>query len=145
MATQFASSLRRHIFKLHLGLLPPQPCTHESKVGNAARPLGVPQESSPETDHLVEDPVAPEFWQLWRGTARKNLQHFQNVFHCVPSSEVHTWEDYDRYVPKPPTLVGHVHDPEMSLDYVRAELDGIKGEFLNSSTSGKACLTFFIR
>lgn len=127
MATKFASSLRRHLFKLHLGLLPPQPCTHESQVTTGAHQLGTPQDVYEKYDDLVMDPVGEDFQKLWKDTARQNLEHFQNVFHCTPSNQVETWEQYSDYVAKPPVKVGHVYDPEMDPEYVKKELDSIKG------------------
>lgn len=130
MASKFAATFRRHLFKLHLGILPPQPMEHASQITDAGHQLGVPQETFPETDGPVIDPLSDDFVRLWRGTAKQNLQHFQNVFHCVPSTEVETWEQYAAYKPKPPILVGHCYDPNMDPAFVRQELDGIRGHLV---------------
>jgi phospholipase D1/2 len=100
-ASAFAASLRRQLFRKHLGLLPHQrpyaanrnwtPVTHDAvneyDWGSRA-------------DRLVEDPLSGDFLDLWRSTARRNTEIFSRAFHPVPNDEVRTWEDYDRFFSK---------------------------------------------
>ena len=51
---------------------------------------------SPE-DHLVADPLAPNFLNFWNGRARTNTEAFRKVFHAVPDDTVKTWNDYDNF------------------------------------------------
>lgn len=97
-ASAFATSLRRQLFRKHLGLLPHQrpdaadrnwtPVTHHA--------VNDYEWGSP-ADRLVEDPVSREFLRLWRTTARRNTEIFSRAFHAVPNDKVRTWEDYDRF------------------------------------------------
>ncbi|KAK3307542.1 uncharacterized protein B0T15DRAFT_493016 [Chaetomium strumarium] len=100
-ASAFATSLRRQLFRKHLGLLPHQrpdtanrnwtPVTHD--------PVNEYDWGS-HADRLVEDPLSRDFLDLWRGTARRNTEIFSRAFHPVPNDEVRTWEDYDRFFSK---------------------------------------------
>ncbi|KAK4236652.1 hypothetical protein C8A03DRAFT_45392 [Achaetomium macrosporum] len=100
-ASAFATSLRRQLFRKHLGLLPDQrpdaanrnwtPVTHD--------PVNEYDWDSP-ADRLVQDPLSREFLDLWRSTARRNTEIFSRAFHPVPNDEVRTWEDYDRFFSK---------------------------------------------
>ncbi|SPQ25196.1 43ab1b8c-7699-4c09-a344-cc17b2df94f7 [Thermothielavioides terrestris] len=97
-ASAFATSLRRQLFRKHLGLLPDQrpdavtrnwtPVTHD--------PTNEYDWGSP-ADRLVQDPMSPEFLRLWQTTARRNTEIFSRAFHPVPNDQVRTWEDYDRF------------------------------------------------
>ncbi|OLN97400.1 Phospholipase D1-like protein 1 [Colletotrichum chlorophyti] len=99
-ASKFAASLRRQIFRKHLGLLPDQrwdrPDQNWTSVekGPNAYDWGSP------ADRLVRDPMSPEFWHLWETTARTNTEVFSKVFHNVPNDRVRTWEDYDNFFSK---------------------------------------------
>lgn len=98
-ASRFAASLRRHIFRKHLGLLPHQRCDSPDPHGNWSpvdRGLNAYDWNSP-ADALVRDPMTRNFWNLWDGTARTNTDVFSKVFHCVPNDHVRTWKDYDDF------------------------------------------------
>lgn len=96
-ATRFAASLRRQIFRKHLGLLPPQdpqrPNANFTPVG--ADP-NVHDWGSRE-DHAVADPLAESFVNLWKTTARNNTEAFAKIFHPVPDDKVQNWKQYDEY------------------------------------------------
>lgn len=95
-ATSFAASLRRQLFKKHLGLLPPQDYT---RPDDNFHPIGVPNayEWGSREDEAVADPLSDEFLSLWNGTARTNTEAFGRVFHPVPTDEVTNWKQYDEY------------------------------------------------
>ncbi|KAI9312755.1 hypothetical protein BX666DRAFT_1986220 [Dichotomocladium elegans] len=82
-AAKFAATLRRQLWKEHLGLLPAQ-TTEE--ITDAMRPLPVPQvdHTGTEEDRLVMDPLADETQRLLIDTAKTNTDAFREVFHCVP-------------------------------------------------------------
>ncbi|VBB73919.1 Putative protein of unknown function [Podospora comata] len=100
-ASQFATSLRRFLYRKHLGLVPHQhpdrpdinwtPVTHDA--------VNHYDWDSP-SDRLVADPLSPDFINLWRGTARRNTEIFSRAFHPVPNDKVRTWEDYDNFFSK---------------------------------------------
>ncbi|CAC9888171.1 unnamed protein product [Aureobasidium pullulans] len=95
-ATEFAASLRRLIFRKHLGLLPAQDVTRPDQN---FEPIGVPNayDWGSREDEAVIDPLSSDFSSLWNNTARNNTQAFERVFHPVPSDSVRNWKDYDEY------------------------------------------------
>jgi len=95
-ASVFAASLRREIFRKHLGLLKPQIMDQPDQN---FLPIGTPNTydwGSPE-DAAVADPLSDQFLDLWNWRAHTNTQAFGKVFHPVPADEVRTWADYDSY------------------------------------------------
>ncbi|THX65423.1 phospholipase D/nuclease [Aureobasidium pullulans] len=95
-ATEFAASLRRLIFRKHLGLLSAQDVTRPDQN---FEPIGVPNayDWGSREDEAVIDPLSSDFSSLWNNTARNNTQAFERVFHPVPSDSVRNWKDYDEY------------------------------------------------
>ncbi|KAG4442024.1 hypothetical protein IFR05_002492 [Cadophora sp. M221] len=99
-ASHFASSLRRQLFRKHLGLLPHQdptrpddnflPLSHSPN----AYDLGSP------ADVLVRDVLSDEFEELWTVTAAINTEVFTKAFHVVPADNVRNWEDYKEFFSK---------------------------------------------
>lgn len=96
-ASRFAASLRRQLFRKHLGLLPHQPV--DAANGNWTPVYEGLNEYDwgSEADGRVVDPLSEEFDSLWRGTARTNTEVFTKVFHPVPSDKVRNWDDYDSF------------------------------------------------
>ncbi|RKO90440.1 hypothetical protein BDK51DRAFT_33522, partial [Blyttiomyces helicus] len=98
-ASRFAATLRRQLFREHLGLFPPQPVeTHTVSM----RPPPHPQEEhlGPDDD-AVADPLSNDFYHgLWKATARANTEIFREVFHCVPDDTVRSWDDYKAFFPE---------------------------------------------
>ncbi|KAK0617809.1 hypothetical protein B0T17DRAFT_535872 [Bombardia bombarda] len=105
-ASRFAASLRRQLFRKHLGLLPDQrwdaadrnwtPVTRDPNIYDWDSPA----------DYLVRDPLDRSFQELWRGTAQKNTDIFSTVFHPVPNDKVRSWADYDDFFSKHFVLPG---------------------------------------
>jgi phospholipase D1/2 len=98
-ASRFAASLRRQLFRKHLGLLPHQPV--DAADGNNWTPVSQgalnDYDWGSDADVLVADPLLEEFLSLWRSTARTNTEVFTKVFHPVPSDQVRNWEEYDSF------------------------------------------------
>ncbi|KAF2628526.1 phospholipase D/nuclease [Macroventuria anomochaeta] len=94
--SRFASSLRREIFRKHLGLLKHQPI---DAVDENWLPVTTPQiyDWGSEMDIQVADPLSDEFQNLWNWRANTNTQAFGKIFHPVPSDEVRNWKQYDDY------------------------------------------------
>lgn len=150
-AKKFAASLRREIFRKHIGLLPPQdmerPDANFMPVGNPNN-----YDWGSREDHAVADPLADSFMNLWKTTAANNTAAFRRVFHPVPDDSVRNWKDYDSYferynkpeeakkegkdVQRPSTWkVGHVVAEEFSqgeqgLREVKEILSRIKGNLV---------------
>lgn len=147
-AKKFAASLRRQIFRKHLGLIQPQDM--EQPDANFM-PVGDPNvyDWGSREDHAVADPLAPSFTELWRTTAANNTAAFKRVFHPVPDDDVQTWKEYDEYferffkpeeadkkgrdVARPSTWkIGHVVAEEFSpgeqgLNEVKEVLSRVRG------------------
>jgi phospholipase D1/2 len=95
-ASKFAASLRREIFRKHLGLLKPQDM---ERPDQNFEPIGVPNtyDWGSEEDRRVADPLSEEFQNLWNSRARTNTDAFGKVFQPVPYDGVRSWKDYNGY------------------------------------------------
>lgn len=96
MAARFAASLRRELFRKHLGLLPPEDC---KRPDANFEPVGVPNQvdfDSPESQ-LVADPLADTVHSMWNTRARTNTDVFRKVFHSVPDDTVRDWATYKEF------------------------------------------------
>ncbi|CAK3806272.1 Phospholipase D1 [Lecanosticta acicola] len=95
-ASSFATSLRRQIFRKHLGLLKPQdmekPDANFTPIGDANL-----YDWGSREDQVVVDPLSSDFDNLWKTTAAENTKAFAKVFHPVPDDSVRTWKQYDAY------------------------------------------------
>ncbi|KAL1965759.1 hypothetical protein VTN77DRAFT_5259 [Rasamsonia byssochlamydoides] len=95
-ASRFATSLRRQLFRKHLGLLKPQ--DYQRPDANC-EPVGIPNEydlDSPESQ-VVADPLSDTFQSLWNSRARTNTEVFRQVFHAVPDDNVRNWTAYKEF------------------------------------------------
>ncbi|KAG0171892.1 hypothetical protein DFQ28_003801 [Apophysomyces sp. BC1034] len=129
-ASRFAATLRRQLWKEHLGMLPDRPT---DEVTAAMLPLPVPQDDTTlsEEDQQVMDPLDDETLAFWNDVAKTNTEAFREVFHCVPDDNVTNWEEYKEFYPDPKEVdIGHVHDPEMSVDDIRENLGRIRGHLV---------------
>ncbi|KAL1132099.1 hypothetical protein AAG570_010057 [Ranatra chinensis] len=76
---KFSGCLREYLFKEHLGLL--------GTVKNC---------------YDVADPVSAKFYHdVWRATAAKNTEIFEQVFHCIPSDQASNFQAMKRYMQEP--------------------------------------------
>jgi len=95
-ASKFAASLRRQIFRKHLGLLKPEII---DRPDANFEPIGVPNIydwGTPE-DIQVIDPISDNFLALWNYRAKTNTDAFAKLFHPVPFDGVRNWKQYDDY------------------------------------------------
>jgi phospholipase D1/2 len=100
-ASRFAASLRRTIFRKHLGLLPDQRWDRPDRNWHPVDDVSAGPENdydwgSP-ADLLVRDPLHANFRRLWSETARTNTEVFSRAFHPVPNDHVRSWEDYQNF------------------------------------------------
>jgi phospholipase D1/2 len=95
-AATFAASLRREIFRKHLGLVPPQDI--ERPDANF-EPIGVPNryDWASAEDQRVADPLSDEFQHFWNSRAKTNTEAFGKVFQPVPYDGVRSWKQYNEY------------------------------------------------
>ena len=95
-ASRFAATLRRQLFRKHIGLLAPQ---NMEQPDQNFETIVVPNTyaiGSPE-DEAVTDPLSDQFLALWNGTAKQNSEAFGRIFHPVPHDSVRTWKQYDSF------------------------------------------------
>ena len=126
-----AASLRRLLWREHLGLLPAQ-SMDAGDDPNAQPPgdAGNEYEAGDEWDALVADPLADELWDMWTARATTNTKVFRHLFHADPDDHIKTFEDYDDFMPGKGHLGGHLFDSYQPVDVVRQELDKIRGHLV---------------
>ncbi|OTB10016.1 hypothetical protein K445DRAFT_323413 [Daldinia sp. EC12] len=131
-AGKHAATLRRYLWREHLGLLPPQ--THDASNDPNAQPPG---EDSPndiwdrdDSYKFVEDPMSDPLWDMWTTNATKNTEMFRHLFHADPDDHVKTFEDYNTFLPPKGVKAGHIFDRFLPPDEIRAKLDQIKGHLV---------------
>ncbi|KAG0151027.1 hypothetical protein CROQUDRAFT_713026 [Cronartium quercuum f. sp. fusiforme G11] len=134
-AGRFAATLRRQLFKEHLGLLKPRSSLlQRDEPTRSMLPVTVPQEDATytEADRTVADPMGYELENMWKGTAQRNTEAFNNVFRPVPAAGIRTWKQYKAYVPsgRGAPKVCHVVNEAGSLEDVKNQLDQIKGHLV---------------
>ncbi|TVY62866.1 Phospholipase D1 [Lachnellula suecica] len=99
-ASRYATSLRRQLFRKHLGLLPWQdwakPTANFMPINKASNDYDW---GSP-ADLMVRDVLSHEFSNLWNGTALANTEVFNKAFHCVPADNVRDWKQYEEFFGK---------------------------------------------
>ncbi|KAI8991905.1 hypothetical protein BDF20DRAFT_812470 [Mycotypha africana] len=121
-ASKFAASFRRQLWKEHLGLLPDSSI---DEVNDNMLPLPVPQidYTESEEDKEVMDPLDDATLERWNFTARTNTEAFREIFHCVP--------DDTAFYPDPSQIdIGHVHNPELTVEEIRGQLSNIRGHLV---------------
>ena len=145
-----AATLRRYLWREHLGLLYPQDLD-ATKDANA-QPPHVPNDphDKEEEYEFVADPLSDELWEMWTSRASKNTEIFRQLFHadpdnfgaCLPSpppiigipylltGAVKTFEDYNRFLPPKGIKAGHIYDRMIPPQEVRQKLDQIKGHLV---------------
>ncbi|KAI9893599.1 MAG: hypothetical protein M1814_006395 [Vezdaea aestivalis] len=130
-ASYHAATLRRYLWREHLGLLKEQPHDASSDI-NAQPPSDSPndpKDSTPEYE-FVEDPLSDKLWETWTSQATRNTEIFRQLFHADPDDHVVDFETYEKFLPKKVVKAGHVWDPFMPVDDLRAKLDEIKGHLV---------------
>ncbi|TFK85137.1 phospholipase D/nuclease, partial [Polyporus arcularius HHB13444] len=125
-AGRFAATLRRKLYREHLGLIRPQWCTENDRPDSFMRPAPHPNddETDQPEDQTVADPLSDDTINLWNNTARKNREIFTEVFRPVPTNLIRKWKDYDAYVPD--VMTGHVV-PDITLQRIKERLSEVRG------------------
>uniref|UniRef100_A0A8H7TNI2 phospholipase D n=1 Tax=Bionectria ochroleuca TaxID=29856 RepID=A0A8H7TNI2_BIOOC len=112
-----ATTLRRYLWREHLGLLPPQSLNAEGDI-NAQPPTVNPENDIYDKDEswkFVEDPLSDELWEMWTSQADTNTKLFRHIFHADPDDHIKDFDDYDRYLPPRGVKAGHVFDQFLPL------------------------------
>ncbi|CAG9939111.1 unnamed protein product [Clonostachys rosea f. rosea IK726] len=127
-----ATTLRRYLWREHLGLLPPQSLNAEGDI-NAQPPTVNPENDIYDKDEswkFVEDPLSDELWEMWTSQADTNTKLFRHIFHADPDDHIKDFDDYDRYLPPRGVKAGHVFDQFLPPEDIRNKLDQIKGHLV---------------
>ncbi|TGJ78196.1 hypothetical protein E0Z10_g10568 [Xylaria hypoxylon] len=129
-ASRFATSLRRQLWRKHLGWLPDEPCDRPNRNWTPITRDPQDYDWGSDADRAVEDPLSDRFWRSWTETARTNTEVFSKVFHNVPNDNVRTWEEYDNFFSRHFIIPGaeiKEEDKKDRVDYghvVREEFQG---------------------
>ncbi|ORX95016.1 phospholipase D/nuclease [Basidiobolus meristosporus CBS 931.73] len=137
LASKFAYTLRCHLFKEHLGLLPDMDMAELTKPSFDSANESVPEGKKTEinADEIVMDPLSDNFSKFWLKTAQENTELFRDVFRCVPDDTVTTWDEYKAFVPDPHiTKYGHQALTNLPKDAVRGLLSHVKGHLVQFPT-----------
>ncbi|BDD59293.1 hypothetical protein MAP00_004509 [Monascus purpureus] len=147
-AARQAATLRQHLWKEHLGLLPAQ--KPEAQDDPNAQPPDVCMNQvieGPENE-LVQDPLGDKLWKTWTETATLNTEIYRYLFHADPDDCIRTFEDYDHFRPPGRYKEGHLFDSKLPAAEVRRKLDQIRGhvvwmplEFLRDAEMAEPGLT----
>ncbi|KAI0131779.1 hypothetical protein BJ170DRAFT_611347 [Xylariales sp. AK1849] len=131
-AGRHAATLRRYLWREHLGLLPPQPL--DAKDDPNAQPPGDGSPNDPwdgdDSYKFVEDPLSEDLWNMWTENATKNTEVFRHIFHADPDDNVKTFDDYNTFLPPKGVKSGHVFDRFLPPEDIRNKLDQIKGHLV---------------
>lgn len=129
-ASRLAATLRRHLWREHLGLLPPQDLdgTHSPNAQPPTDCLNADSEGPEDT--FVSDPLGEELWETWTKQATTNTEVFRFLFRADPDDNIKTFEQYDQFAPRKAIKQGHLHDPFLPVSVVRESLDKIKGHLV---------------
>jgi phospholipase D1/2 len=128
-----AATLRRYLWREHLGLLPPQDNDATGDVN--ARPPGPGLENDSKEDEgeewdYVVDPLGDRVWDEWTGRATANTTVFRHLFHADPDDHVKTFKDYDLFLPPKGVKAGHIYDQFIPPEDVRTKLAQVKGHLV---------------
>ncbi|KXX82091.1 Phospholipase D1 [Madurella mycetomatis] len=127
-----AATLRRYLWREHLGLLPPQDL--DASDDPNAQPPGddSPNDVWDKDDSwkIVEDPLSDELWEMWTARADTNTQVFRQLFHADPDDHVKTFEEYNWYMPAKGVSAGHIFDRMIPPEEVRQKMDKVKGHLV---------------
>ncbi|TQS32610.1 hypothetical protein Golomagni_07072, partial [Golovinomyces magnicellulatus] len=145
-----AATLRRYLWREHMGLLPP--CNLDAGDEINAQPPTVNPENeiydNDETWKYMEDPLGDDMWRDWNDQADKNTVLYRHLFHADPDDNsksqiideikciaankhtVKTFDDYDRYLPPRGVKAGHIFDQFMPAEDARQKLGQIKGHLV---------------
>ncbi|KAK6002350.1 hypothetical protein QM012_001988 [Aureobasidium pullulans] len=130
-AGHHAATLRRMLWREHLGLLPAQPLD-ANEDPNAQPPDVCPNNwhEGDEWDKLVSDPLCDDVWNLWTQQATTNTEVFRHLFHSDPDDNIRTFEDYQNFLPRNDMKQGHLYNKYMPDDEVKRALDKIRGHLV---------------
>ncbi|GAB1194296.1 hypothetical protein APSETT444_003540 [Aspergillus pseudonomiae] len=129
-AGRLAATLRRQLWREHLGLLPAQ--DYDASQSPNAQPPNVCMNhviEGPE-NNFVMDPMSDPLWEMWTGRATTNTEIYRMLFRADPDDNIRNFDDYDWFYPRNRMKQGHLFDPFQRAKDVREKLDEIKGHLV---------------
>lgn len=131
-AGRLVATLRRKLWREHLGLLPAQEIDAANDP-NAQPPddcTADPTLQDPENE-FVKDPLSDELWNTWTQQATTNTEIYRFLFRADPDDNIKTFADYDSFAPRRGVVKeGHLHDPSLPASLIREKLDQIRGHLV---------------
>jgi phospholipase D1/2 len=125
-----AATLRRHLWREHLGLIEAQELD-ASKDPNAQPPNVCANDvGSGEEFEFVADPLGDKVWDLWTSQATKNTEIYRQLFHADPDDHIKCFDDYESFAPHKSIKQGHLYDKFAPAEAVRKKLDEIRGHLV---------------
>lgn len=125
-----AASLRRHLWREHLGIIEAQELDATNDPNAQPPTHAMNDEYSGEEWEAVADPLNDDLWNLWCQQATTNTEVYRYLFRADPDDSIKTWDDYDHFAPRDRIKQGHLHDPYMPVDAVKKEMDKIRGHLV---------------
>ncbi|KAK4012263.1 phospholipase D1 isoform X1 [Daphnia magna] len=119
-AGRFALSLRKKLFREHLGLLKPE-C---------------------DCDVVVDDPISDSFYKdTWIQTAALNTKIYGEVFHCIPCDEVTSFEELREYQSVLPLSLTEPSIAQQKLQKIKGHLVMLPLSFMSQEDLSPAAGT----
>ena len=129
-AGHHAATLRRHLWREHLGLIEAQELDG-TQDPNAQPPThAMNQEYSGEEWEAVADPLNDTLWELWTSQATTNTEVYRYLFRADPDDNIRTWNDYNHFAPRDTVKQGHLHDKYIPAEHAKNQLDRIRGHLV---------------
>lgn len=95
---RFAGSLRKFLFKEHIGL-----------IGKEHEKINID----------ITDPVSDHFYNdVWYSTASLNTEFYDKVFHCIPCDQVETFDQLKEYISQKPLYLSEISRSEKMLESI---------------------------
>ncbi|XP_044748826.1 phospholipase D2 isoform X3 [Coccinella septempunctata] len=108
---KFAGSLRKYLFKEHLGIL-----------GKESENINID----------VSDPIIDSFYkEIWYNTATLNTELYEKVFHCIPTDKVETFSQLREYKQEEPYYTTETARAQKMLDTIQGHIVLLPLKFLS--------------
>lgn len=97
---KYAGSLRKYLFKEHLGILEENLACYN-----------------------VNDPVIESFYKdVWYRIAKDNTEFYEKVFHCIPSDKVDSYAALKKNQEEPPLYHTEISRAQVMLDSIEVSV-----------------------
>jgi len=129
-ASRLAATLRRQLWREHLGLLPAQEYDTPTDPNSRSVDECLNEIDQGAENEFVADPLSDGVWNTWTSQASGNTEAYRMLFRADPDDNIKTFEDYNNFRPRGTHKEGHLFDPYMPAKDVREKLDLIKGHLV---------------